>query len=179
MLYQHLLSLISVVEIFLCAFFFWFCLRGDVAWKHKRGPPFALFVPLIYAPILPISKFFIINFQCSCFICHFFSLIWRFFYSGVVWFFIFYFSVRITLRKNPVLRDRLFYGVLAGAFGHGLYLMYPLLFNLLVLVDSSLSSQICNMHLNRFNFAFNLVSFFRLLDISFLLGTTAWKNDMV
>ncbi|CBI28151.3 hypothetical protein AAG906_009473 [Vitis piasezkii] len=61
---------------------------GDVAWKHKRGPPFALFVPLIYAPILPI--------------------------------------IRITLRKNPVLRDRLFYGVLAGAFGHGLYLITDL-----------------------------------------------------
>ncbi|CAA6675228.1 unnamed protein product [Spirodela intermedia] len=26
---------------------------------------------------------------------------------------------RISLRRNPVLRDRLFYGVLAGAFAHG------------------------------------------------------------
>lgn len=95
-LYQHLLSLISVVEIFLCAFFFWFCLRGDVAWKHKRGPPFALFVPLIYAPILPISKFFIIIFLCSCFICHFFSLIWRFSISvsSDFLFFIFQFESR-------------------------------------------------------------------------------------
>ena len=34
-------------------------------------------------------------------------------------------KVRITLRRNPVLRDRLFYGVLAGAFAHGTYLVYP------------------------------------------------------
>nr|GLL20538.1 uncharacterized protein LOC109186828 [Ipomoea trifida] len=32
--------------------------------------------------------------------------------------------IRISLRHNPVVRDRLFYGVLAGAFAHGLYLMY-------------------------------------------------------
>nr|CAB3460390.1 unnamed protein product [Digitaria exilis] len=35
--------------------------------------------------------------------------------------------IRIGLRQNPVLRDRLFYGVLAGAFAHGAYLMYVLL----------------------------------------------------
>ncbi|XP_039799346.1 uncharacterized protein LOC120664277 isoform X1 [Panicum virgatum] len=33
--------------------------------------------------------------------------------------------IRIGLRSNPVLRDRLFYGVLAGAFAHGAYLMHP------------------------------------------------------
>jgi len=36
-------------------------------------------------------------------------------------------AVRIGLRNNPVLRDRLFYGVLAGAFAHGAYLMYVFL----------------------------------------------------
>jgi hypothetical protein len=35
-------------------------------------------------------------------------------------------TVRIGLRHNPVWRDRLFYGVLAGAFAHGTYLMYVL-----------------------------------------------------
>ncbi|XP_078428861.1 SH3/FCH domain protein [Wolffia australiana] len=34
--------------------------------------------------------------------------------------------IRITLRRNPVLRDRLFYGVLAGAFAHGAYLVTDL-----------------------------------------------------
>ncbi|MQL88866.1 hypothetical protein Taro_021438 [Colocasia esculenta] len=34
--------------------------------------------------------------------------------------------IRIGLRRNPVVRDRLFYGVLAGAFAHGAYLGYPL-----------------------------------------------------
>ncbi|KAF0925921.1 hypothetical protein E2562_018724 [Oryza meyeriana var. granulata] len=31
--------------------------------------------------------------------------------------------IRIGLRHNPVWRDRLFYGVLAGAFAHGTYLI--------------------------------------------------------
>ncbi|KAJ4708330.1 hypothetical protein OWV82_018292 [Melia azedarach] len=31
--------------------------------------------------------------------------------------------IRIGLRKNPVLRDRLFTAVLAGAFAHGFYLV--------------------------------------------------------
>ena len=35
------------------------------------------------------------------------------------------FSVRISLRHKPVLRDRLFSAVLAGAFAHGAYLVYP------------------------------------------------------
>ncbi|KAK6945057.1 hypothetical protein RJ641_026159, partial [Dillenia turbinata] len=30
--------------------------------------------------------------------------------------------IRIAFRRNPVLRDRLFYGTLAGAFAHGFYL---------------------------------------------------------
>ncbi|KAL6126694.1 hypothetical protein ACLB2K_005141 [Fragaria x ananassa] len=33
--------------------------------------------------------------------------------------------IRLTLRKQPVLRDRLFISVLAGAFAHGTYLVYP------------------------------------------------------
>ncbi|XVE98272.1 hypothetical protein REPUB_Repub03eG0091300 [Reevesia pubescens] len=33
--------------------------------------------------------------------------------------------IRLSLRKNPVLRDRLFTIVLAGAFIHGSYLVYP------------------------------------------------------
>ncbi|XP_038891090.1 uncharacterized protein LOC120080491 isoform X1 [Benincasa hispida] len=32
--------------------------------------------------------------------------------------------IRIALRKNPVVRDRLFTAVLAGAFAHGFYLVY-------------------------------------------------------
>ncbi|XP_028114422.1 uncharacterized protein LOC114312390 [Camellia sinensis] len=35
--------------------------------------------------------------------------------------------IRIQLRHNPVLRDRLFTVVLAGAFARGFYLMYPFL----------------------------------------------------
>ncbi|XP_023546130.1 uncharacterized protein LOC111805333 [Cucurbita pepo subsp. pepo] len=31
--------------------------------------------------------------------------------------------IRIALRKNPVMRDRLFTAVLAGAFAHGFYLV--------------------------------------------------------
>ncbi|GMN70092.1 hypothetical protein TIFTF001_039138 [Ficus carica] len=31
--------------------------------------------------------------------------------------------IRLSLRKNPVLRDRLFTAVLAGAFAHGFYLV--------------------------------------------------------
>ncbi|XP_055822886.1 uncharacterized protein LOC129891526 [Solanum dulcamara] len=34
--------------------------------------------------------------------------------------------IRIALRHKPVLRDRLFYGVLAGAFAHGTYLVTDL-----------------------------------------------------
>ncbi|XP_074269035.1 uncharacterized protein LOC141592324 [Silene latifolia] len=34
--------------------------------------------------------------------------------------------IRITLKRQPVLRDRLFYGVLAGAFIHGTYLVTDL-----------------------------------------------------
>ncbi|CAI0543055.1 unnamed protein product [Linum tenue] len=33
--------------------------------------------------------------------------------------------IRLSLRRNPVLRDRLFTAVLAGAFIHGGYLVYP------------------------------------------------------
>ncbi|XP_057967243.1 uncharacterized protein LOC131157259 isoform X2 [Malania oleifera] len=34
--------------------------------------------------------------------------------------------IRISLRKNPVVRDRLFTAVLAGAFAHGFYLVTDL-----------------------------------------------------
>ncbi|XP_052182097.1 uncharacterized protein LOC127794871 [Diospyros lotus] len=34
--------------------------------------------------------------------------------------------IRIQLRRNPVLRDRLFTAVLAGAFAHGFYLVTDL-----------------------------------------------------
>ncbi|XP_020097328.1 uncharacterized protein LOC109716355 [Ananas comosus] len=34
--------------------------------------------------------------------------------------------IRIGLRHNPVVRDRLFFGVLAGAFAHGAYLVTDL-----------------------------------------------------
>ncbi|KAG4390625.1 hypothetical protein GLYMA_05G010400v4 [Glycine max] len=35
--------------------------------------------------------------------------------------------IRLSLRHKPVLRDRLFTAVLAGAFAHGFYLVYPFL----------------------------------------------------
>ncbi|KAL6274767.1 hypothetical protein ACE6H2_025459 [Prunus campanulata] len=34
--------------------------------------------------------------------------------------------IRLSLRKNPVVRDRLFTAVLAGAFAHGFYLVTDL-----------------------------------------------------
>ncbi|XP_031256134.1 uncharacterized protein LOC116114111 isoform X2 [Pistacia vera] len=34
--------------------------------------------------------------------------------------------IRISLRRKPVLRDRLFTGVLVGAFAHGFYLVTDL-----------------------------------------------------
>ncbi|KAM7509424.1 hypothetical protein LguiA_019877 [Lonicera macranthoides] len=34
--------------------------------------------------------------------------------------------IRLTLRHRPVLRDRLFTGVLVGAFAHGFYLVTDL-----------------------------------------------------
>ncbi|KAJ6769634.1 hypothetical protein OIU79_020481 [Salix purpurea] len=37
--------------------------------------------------------------------------------------------IRLTLRKNPVVRDRLFTAVLVGAFAHGFYLVYPFCFS--------------------------------------------------
>ena len=43
---------------------------------------------------------------------------------------IFSISVRLGLRHKPVLRDRLFTAVLAGAFLHGGYLVYPFFFQL-------------------------------------------------
>ncbi|CAN6441972.1 unnamed protein product [Victoria cruziana] len=36
--------------------------------------------------------------------------------------------IRIGLRRNPVVRDRLFTAVLAGGFLHGSYLVYPFLY---------------------------------------------------
>ncbi|KAL9261835.1 hypothetical protein AKJ16_DCAP11588, partial [Drosera capensis] len=65
--------------------------------KQKRGPPFLLLVPLIYAPILPLSELNLTPIRV--------------------------FSFRISLRHKPVLRDRLFTAVLAGAFVHGAYLV--------------------------------------------------------
>ncbi|KAL9242412.1 hypothetical protein vseg_016407 [Gypsophila vaccaria] len=55
---------------------------------RKKGPNLMLFLPLIYAPVLPL--------------------------------------IRITMKHKPVMRDRLFYGVLAGAFIHGTYLVTDL-----------------------------------------------------
>ncbi|KAG6431676.1 hypothetical protein SASPL_109758 [Salvia splendens] len=42
--------------------------------------------------------------------------------------------IRISLRHKPVLRDRLFTVALAGAFAHGLYLVYPLMMSLCVCI---------------------------------------------
>ncbi|KAL4274726.1 hypothetical protein AHAS_Ahas20G0036000 [Arachis hypogaea] len=39
--------------------------------------------------------------------------------------------IRLSLRHRPVLRDRLFTAVLAGAFAHGFYLVYPFSIRLL------------------------------------------------
>ena len=50
-------------------------------------------------------------------------------YLAICYFFICFWivvvSVRLSLRHRPVLRDRLFTAVLAGAFAHGFYLVYP------------------------------------------------------
>ncbi|KAL0315794.1 UNVERIFIED_CONTAM: hypothetical protein Sradi_5457600 [Sesamum radiatum] len=43
--------------------------------------------------------------------------------------------IRLSLRHKPVLRDRLFTAVLAGAFAHGFYLVYPFSYSY---VDQSL-----------------------------------------
>ncbi|CAN6804588.1 unnamed protein product [Brassica oleracea] len=57
--------------------------------------------------------------------------------------------IRLTLRHQPVLRDRLFGLVLAGAFAHGFYLVYPLFFFFLPsclifnFYYSSLASKTC------------------------------------
>ncbi|RXH74490.1 hypothetical protein DVH24_029211 [Malus domestica] len=36
--------------------------------------------------------------------------------------------IRLSLRRNPVVRDRLFTAVLVGAFAHGFYLVYPFVY---------------------------------------------------
>ena len=86
-----------------------------------------LLLPLIYAPVLPLSTLpvpfappnstplSVSAFADLCFGCF---TAW---FDG---------AVRIGLRHNPVVRDRLFYGVLAGAFAHGAYLMYVFLHTL-------------------------------------------------
>uniref|UniRef100_M1AS48 Uncharacterized protein n=1 Tax=Solanum tuberosum TaxID=4113 RepID=M1AS48_SOLTU len=75
--------------------------------RRRKGPAFEYLVPLIYAPALPLNEYAI-------------------YLLYLIAFDVFGFSVRIALRHKPVLRDRLFYGVLAGAFAHGTYLVYPL-----------------------------------------------------
>ncbi|KAJ4826928.1 hypothetical protein Tsubulata_025543 [Turnera subulata] len=59
--------------------------------------------------------------------------------------------IRIGLRRNPVLRDRLFYGVLAGAFAHGMYVMYPFSFFNLFLLCYAGSLAVLN-HFSQFEF---------------------------
>lgn len=54
------------------------------------------------------------------------------------------FAVRLSLRKNPVVRDRLFTLVLAGAFAHGFYLVYPFSFHSLLVAISRF--QLLNVH---------------------------------
>lgn len=44
-------------------------------------------------------------------------------------------TVRLSLRHRPVLRDRLFAAVLAGAFAHGFYLVYPFFFLYILWID--------------------------------------------
>jgi hypothetical protein len=88
--------------------------------KQRKGPPFIMLVPLIYAPVLPLSRFILF----SSF--NFSSLVITFFFLQIIEL-LYAIIVRIGFRRNPVLRDRLFYGVLAGAFAHGTYLMYLLI----------------------------------------------------
>ena len=87
-------------------------------------------VPLVYAPVLPLSKpFSVFVEKGEPFLC---LLKWGLsifvFNDEFVCLFLI-FSVRLTLRKNPVVRDRLFTAVLVGAFAHGFYLVYPFCFS--------------------------------------------------
>lgn len=86
--------------------------------------------------------------------------------------FFFFFSVRLSLRKNPVVRDRLFTAVLVGAFAHGFYLVYPFLetdysFSLVDLycVDRSIICLLCHKKTQVLIFAFKLLRF----------GVKSWK----
>ncbi|GJM94759.1 hypothetical protein PR202_ga11435 [Eleusine coracana subsp. coracana] len=64
--------------------------------------------------------------------------------------------IRIGLRHNPVWRDRLFYGVLAGAFAHGTYLIlayvkikYVMLLDFDALaINGSISSYMKYLHMS-------------------------------
>ena len=95
--------------------------REAVARRKNNGPPFKFLVPLVYAPVLPLSKF---SHNFYIFPNSNSLLFWGVYLFGIFVLFV-VFSVRISLRHRPVLRDRLFTAVLAGAFAHGFYLVYP------------------------------------------------------
>lgn len=109
---------------------FFLCWRQVI--RRRKGPAFEYLLPLIYAPVLPLSEFWF------AYLIHYISFFYRLSFvckisdGYAISLFIahslmfLHFLVRIALRHKPVLRDRLFYGVLAGAFAHGTYLVYPL-----------------------------------------------------
>lgn len=74
--------------------------------------------------VVLISHINLQTFCCFCWIGSCFLSGFCLFYVFSLWVF-WFFPVRLTLRKSPVLRDRLFTIVLAGAFIHGGYLVYP------------------------------------------------------
>ena len=125
---------------FLFLFCFWICvhvynLKERLLYGGKTRDPHIsswslLSMPLYFLsvslPFIYLFFFHISSFELFCFCwigsC-FLHGIWLFYVFSLWVFWIF--SVRLSLRKNPVLRDRLFTIVLAGAFAHGFYLVYP------------------------------------------------------
>lgn len=109
-------------------FFHYFFFREAIEMRRNRGPPFIILLPLIYAPILPLSTLSFLNlyFDWILFLCIWFVCLNSIYAQLTVSEFLcLKLTVRIGLRRKPVLRDRLFFGVLAGAFAHGTYLVYP------------------------------------------------------
>jgi hypothetical protein len=73
----------------------------------------------------------------------------------------------LSLRHKPVLRDRLFTAVLAGAFAHGFYLMYPFLQFLYACIICSTNSSDWN-HVRHWHVWLNsIMSFFKKIIIGF------------
>lgn len=107
---------------------------------RKKSAPIKFLVPLIYAPVLPLSKFIFPNliffsFDDSAVFVDDLYFLFLLVIDYICW------TVRLTLRHKPVLRDRLFTAVLAGAFVHGFYLVYPFLLHVCGLISRSIMNS--------------------------------------